>query len=202
MDWFTFVLFLHVLTAIVGFGPSFMLGMIAAKGGKEPKHVNFALRVVDTIAERVVLPAALVILATGIILIFQANWHFWRSEWLIIAVALYIGAFFVSQFYQAPTLRRLIQLTSEQSPPVVTGGAGPHDGDPADGEATVVGDAPAGPPPEVAALVARSRLGGLALALLLTTIVLLMVWKPGGERVEPPVLVPVEGTGSSAPPSG
>ena len=47
---FPFFLFLHVLGAIVAFGPTFAFSIIGAMGGKEPQHANFATRVSATIS--------------------------------------------------------------------------------------------------------------------------------------------------------
>ena len=49
MDWsalFPWLLFLHVLGAIVAFGPTFAFSFIGAMGGAEPQHANFATRVI------------------------------------------------------------------------------------------------------------------------------------------------------------
>ena len=43
--WRQLFLFLHVLGAIVAFGPTFAFSFIGASGGAEPQHANFATRV-------------------------------------------------------------------------------------------------------------------------------------------------------------
>lgn len=46
MNWLIgLFLFLHVGGAILGFGPTYTFPFIGAMAGKEPQHVNFALRV-------------------------------------------------------------------------------------------------------------------------------------------------------------
>ena len=45
MSLFTIVLFLHVLGAILAFGPTFAYSISGAMGGAEPQHANFAMRV-------------------------------------------------------------------------------------------------------------------------------------------------------------
>ena len=49
---FPCVLFLHVLGAIIAFGPTFAFPIIGAMGGAEPQHANFATRVTARISER------------------------------------------------------------------------------------------------------------------------------------------------------
>ena len=53
------LIFLHVLTAIVAFGPTFAFSVYGAQSGKEPQHANFMARANLRVSERVVLPLAL-----------------------------------------------------------------------------------------------------------------------------------------------
>lgn len=163
MAWlFPWLLFLHVLGAIVAFGPTFAFPFIGAMGGGEPHHANFATRVSHAIGERLVFPigitlpitGALMILVRGIDLLSPGN------RWLVVAIVLYIIAYGYSFVVQRRLVERLIGITSTPPP------------------APAPGAAPAGPPPEVLALVERIQRGGMALAILLVSIVALMVVKP------------------------
>jgi hypothetical protein len=160
MDWqalFPWLLFLHVLAAIVAFGPTFAFATIGSLGGAEPQHANFATRVSKTISSRLVYPVgitlpitgALMILVLGIDLTSRAYW------WLDIAIVIYIVAFGYSFFVQRPIVERIIAMTSTPPPPGATG-----------------------PPPELLALVKRVQRGGMVLGILLVIIVFLMVVKP------------------------
>jgi len=51
---FPYLLFLHILGAIAGFGPSFAFPIVGAMGGKEREHGNFATRVSEAISGRLV----------------------------------------------------------------------------------------------------------------------------------------------------
>jgi hypothetical protein len=153
---FPYLLFLHVLGAIVAFGPTFAFSFIGAMGGAEPQHGNFATRVSETISHRLVYPigitlpitGAAMILVRGIPLTDRAFW------WLDLAIVLYVIAYGFSYFVQSKVVARVIELTSAPPP-----GA-------------------SGPPPELMALVARIQRGGMALGILLVSIVFLMVVKP------------------------
>ncbi len=160
MDWsalFPWLLFLHVLGAIVAFGPTFAFSFIGAMGGAEPQHANFATRVSETISSRLVYPigitlpitGALMILVRGIDLSSQAYW------WLGIAIVLYLIAYGYSFFVQRKYVERVIEITSSPPPPGATG-----------------------PPPELLGLVKRIQRGGMMLGLLLVAIIFLMVVKP------------------------
>jgi uncharacterized membrane protein len=168
MSWRTLLLFLHIMFALAGFGPTFAFPFIGAAGGKEREHANFALRTTELISKRLVIPMSIGILVTGLILIWVAGWNLLRSEWLLIALVLYLIALGYSGLVQNPTAARMVELTSR--PPGGEASGTPPPGPP-----------PGGPPPEMLRLVKRMQRGGIFLTLLLVAIVLLMVWKPGGE---------------------
>ena len=159
--WFVFWLTLHILLVILAFGPSFAYGIITGMARKDPMHMPFVVRYIETVTERMTLPLAAVIPFTGVGLIFAApgEINLWKSEWLVIAIVIYIAAFSFSLFIQLPTERRLIRAI-ESLPP---------------------GPPPAGaaPPPEIAGLAKRLQTGGILLSVAVVTILVLMVWQPG-----------------------
>jgi hypothetical protein len=158
---FSIILFLHVLGAIVAFGPSIgAFSIIGAMGGKEPMHGNFALRVTEAISHRVVFPLALVQGVTGVLLILVANADLTKALWLDVAIVLYVAALAFSYFRQTPTVAKLIEMTSTPPPPPAAGAA------------------PSGPPPAMLALIKQLQQGGMILGLLIVVIVFLMVTKP------------------------
>ncbi|HEX7221917.1 MAG TPA: DUF2269 family protein [Candidatus Limnocylindrales bacterium] len=158
MDWlFPWLLFLHVLGAIVAFGPSFAFPIIGAMGGGEPQHGNFATRVSHAISSRLVYPIGITLPITGAGMILvrgidpsaRPNW------WLGIAIVLYIIAYGFSFFVQRGLVDRVIEITSTPPPPDASG-----------------------PPPELPPLVKRIQRGGMILTVLLIAIIFLMVVKP------------------------
>lgn len=158
MDWlFPWLLFLHVLGAIVAFGPSFAFPIIGAMGGGEPQHGNFATRVSHAISSRLVYPIGITLPITGAGMILvrgidpsaRPNW------WLGIAIVLYIIAYGFSFFVQRGLVNRVIEITSTPPPPGASG-----------------------PPPELPPLVKRIQRGGMILTVLLIAIIFLMVVKP------------------------
>jgi uncharacterized membrane protein len=160
MDWnslFPYLLFLHVLGAIVAFGPTFGFSVIGAMGGAEPQHGNFAIRVSETLSHRLVYPIGITLPITGTAMILVRGINpldrpFW---WLAMAIVLYIIAYGYSYFFQSKLVAQVIEMTSAPPPPGASG-----------------------PPPALMALVTRIQNGGKALALLLVAIVFLMVVKP------------------------
>ena len=157
MEWFPWLLFLHVLAAIVAFGPTFTFPFIGAMGGGEPQHANFAVRVSHTLASRLVYPIGITLPITGaaMFLVKGIDLSSRPYFWLGIAIVLYVIAYGYSFFVQSRYVHRVIELTSAPPPPGASG-----------------------PPPEVASLVKRIGRGGMAMSVLLLVIIALMVVKP------------------------
>lgn len=158
MSWlFPWLLFLHVLGAIVAFGPTFIFPLVGAMGGREPQHANFATRLSHTVGSRLVYPIGITLPITGAAMIAltgrdlasRGNW------WLGIAIVLYVIAYSYAFFVQRRLVDRVIEMTSAPPPPGASG-----------------------PPPELPPLVRRIQRGGMATTTLLVTIIFLMVVKP------------------------
>ena len=154
---FPYLLFLHVLGAIIAFGPTFAFPFIGALGGAEPQHANFATRVSHTLADRLVYPIGITLPITGAAMILIRGFNladraFW---WLSLAIVLYVIAYGYSFFVQNKIVKQVIAMTSAPPPPGASG-----------------------PPPELRALVTRIQRGGMATTVLLLTIIFLMVVKP------------------------
>ena len=172
MNLFPWLLFAHVLGAIIAFGPTFSSPIIGRMGARERAHGNFAMRVSRELARVQILPLAIVQGITGLGLVIAGNIDILKLPWLMIAIVLYLIAIGFAIFVQTPTVRRIIEMSAEGSPP---GGSGLSRADRATAPA---GGLLSGPPPELMPLVRRVQIGGLFLTALIVVIVFLMVVKP------------------------
>lgn len=162
MDWvLAILLFLHVGGAIIAFGPTFTFPLIGAMGGREPQHVNFALRLAEAIEMRFVLPLAVFQGVTGVLLIWRTGLNVVDLHWLGLSTILYLIALAIAFGVALPTVRKLVEATSTLPLP-------PAPGSPP----------PSGPPPHVAALVKRQQRAGISLSVLLVVIIFLMSGQP------------------------
>ena len=159
MSWLPWLLFLHILGAVIAFGPGFAFAFFGAASGREPQHANFTLRTTDLIARRLIVPLAILQGVTGLGLVLVEGAELLTRPWLLTAIVLYAAALYIAIGLNLPNLRRLIELST---PP-----AGAPPGPPA-----------GGPPPELVARAARSRQYGMAMSGLVVAIVFLMVVKP------------------------
>jgi uncharacterized membrane protein len=153
---FPWLLFLHVMAAIVAFGPTFAFSIIGAMGGKEPQHANFATRVSHRIGDILVEPFAISMLVTGALMIWAAEIPLFEPDarWLLVAIVLYLVAMGLSLFVSRPNVKRIIALSGGEGAP-----AGP-------------------PPPEMMRAIGTVQRVGMILTVLLVAIVFLMVVKP------------------------
>lgn len=159
IPWF---LFLHVLGAVIAFGPAFSFSIIGAMGAADQTHASFATRVSHAISTKRVLPFALSMPVTGIGLIWAAGIDVFSrdSRWLALGIVLYIVLLTFALTVQIPTTQRIIDMTSGPPPE------------------TPPGSAPSGPPPALMALILRVQRGGAFLGAMIGVIVFLMVVKP------------------------
>jgi hypothetical protein len=157
-------LVLHVLGAIFVFGPSLAFTFLASEVRRMPQSGHFAAVVGDAIERKVILPGAVVQGITGVCLIVVGGFDLTRqaNRWLLGAIILYAIAIVFAFAVQARNVERLVELT--KAPPAA----------PAPGAT-----APAGPPPEIAAMGQRLARGGMFLTVMIVLIVILMVTKPG-----------------------
>ena len=153
--WVAIFLYLHVLGAIIAFGPVFSFPIIGAMAGKEPQHANFAARINDLITDQRVEPLAIFQGITGVALILVAGIDLFATRWLIAGIVLYLIALGFALFVQRPTGKLIVELSSTPPPPGASG-----------------------PPPALLAAVQKAQRGGMFLTVMIVLIVLLMVVKP------------------------
>ena len=153
--WIALFLFLHVMGAIVAFGPTYSFPIIGRMAGQEPQHANFAARINEAITKTRVIPLAIFQGVTGLVLIYLTGLNPFSQLWLGLGIVLYVIALTYALAVQAPTGRRIVELTSAPPPPGATG-----------------------PSPELMAAVKRAQQGGMILGILILAIVILMVTKP------------------------
>jgi uncharacterized membrane protein len=162
VDWVLAILFfLHIGGAILAFGPTFTFPILGPMAGREPQHVNFALRFQKAVAYKLIVPLALLQGVTGLLLVWKISFDLLTRGWLLVAIAIYLFLLTLSIGVGLPNLRRLIEATSAPPPPPPPGSA-----------------PPSGPPPHIAAMVVRGRRIGMIQTILIVLIVFLMVTKP------------------------
>jgi predicted integral membrane protein DUF2269 len=164
---YKFLLVLHILCAIVGFGAVFLNALygqqIRKHGGREGLAIYEANFFVSGVGQFFIY--AVFVFGFLLVLVSDDAWKF-DQTWVWLSMALYIVALGVSHGVLLPAVRRMGVLMRELT------AAGP----------LPAGAAPGGPPPQAAELGALGQRVGAAGAFLditLIVILALMVWKPG-----------------------
>ena len=154
--WIAIFLFLHVMGAIIAFGPAYSAFPIIGRfAGQEPQHANFAARINEAITDQRVIPLAIFQGITGLVLIWLTGMNPLSTLSLGLGIVLYVIALGYALFVQRPTGRKIVELSSSPPPPGASG-----------------------PPPELLAAVRKAQRGGAFLGVMILLIVVLMVTKP------------------------
>lgn len=170
---FGLLLLLHVLGAIVVFGPPIAFMFIAAESRRAPRHGHFAAVVSDAIERKLVLPGAVVQGVTGVALVVVGAYDLTHpaSRWLVASLVLYAIAIVFAFAVQAPNSARMVELTraaADAADPATANSPAPGSG-----------GGPGDPRSEIPAVGRRLARGGMVLTVLMVVMVSLMVVKPG-----------------------
>lgn len=163
---YDFLLWLHILLAIVGFGSTFVWPFLAAKSRQlgDPKVGYYVSQMAFDGGKILSGPFIYGVGITGVLILLVGPWEM-SEAWVSIAFAVYLVALGVSLGLHLPNLKAMLGLQEQLAT---------MDGPPP--------GAAAGPPPQVVELQERGKkaqmYGGI-LHLLFVLLLLDMVFKPG-----------------------
>jgi len=142
--------FVHVLSAIVAVGFNASYGIWLATAAKNPDHTAFTLRVIKTLDDKFANPAYVLLLITGLGMVFESGIPLFDMFWLSTSLGIYIALTLIALLAFTPTLRKQVELA----------------------EGGRMDD------PQFAELAKRNSLLGAVLGVMVVVIVYLMVVKP------------------------
>lgn len=159
MNWVLFWLFLHILAAIIGFGPVFIFPLLGSFAPKYPRQLGVITHLSHKLETIYVQRVGGTLLISGIGLIWAADINFFQTFYLIAAVVLYFFAFAVAGSVLVPNTQKMVAIV----------------------DANPDGFGPDNPPPEsLLTLAMRNRSFGMMLTVVFLAIVFLMIVQPGG----------------------
>ena len=146
---YTTIKFIHILAAIIAFGFNATYAIWILRAQRNPQHTDFALRGVKFMDDYFANPAYILLLLSGLGMVFVARYQL-TTFWIAGGIVLWIIAIILGYGVYTPTLRRQIKVLAASGPE----GA------------------------EFRALGTRGTIVGITLAVLVLLIVVLMVFKP------------------------
>ncbi len=149
MSIYALLKFIHVLLAITALGTNITYGLWLPRAAREPHHLEFALKGVKLLDDRLANPAYGLLLITGLAMLYLGKLD-WTTPWLLTALVLYVLVLGLGLRGFTPLLRRQIAVLQAGTPES----------------------------PEYRRLAARSRTVGILLSVIVLLIVFLMVTKP------------------------
>ncbi|HEU4971865.1 MAG TPA: DUF2269 family protein [Gaiellaceae bacterium] len=108
MTWYEFLLFVHITAAVIWLGGAFtfqMYGFVVRRGGDPEEMARFAGRA-GSLAERMFVPASLVVILAGIGLMIEGNWD-WGQLWVIFALVTFAASFLTGVLVISPIAKRI-----------------------------------------------------------------------------------------------
>lgn len=150
MDIYPWLKLLHILLAIVAVGANITYGIWQARAAREPEHLDWTLRGVKLLDDRVANPSYIGLGVVGVAMTLTGPWAF-ETLWIAVSIGLYAALAVVGFGFYSPTLSRQIRVYEADGPQSA----------------------------EFAALGRRGRLLGVVMAVIVVAIIALMVLKPG-----------------------
>jgi uncharacterized membrane protein len=108
VTWYEFLLFVHTTAAVIWLGGAFtfqMYGFVVRRGGDPEEMARFAGRA-GSLAERMFVPASLVVIAAGIGLMIDGDWD-WGQLWVIFALVTFAASFLTGLLVLSPLAKRI-----------------------------------------------------------------------------------------------
>jgi uncharacterized membrane protein len=106
---------LHVVAAVVALGTNLTYTVWLKLAARDERSLLFALRGIRYLDRRLANPGYLVLLITGLLMVYQAGFPL-TTPWLLVSLLLYIATALLGFFVYAPTFRRQIRLAEELGP--------------------------------------------------------------------------------------
>lgn len=156
---FKALLFIHILSAIIAFGPSFSIPIMAAWIQKnDPGGNEFLMKITGVLGRRQITPFAILVGLSGVGLILTLDRSI-TQPWLLSGIILYLIALALGVFVQRPIGDRMLRIAKGDT----EGMNIPDD----NAFLALMGE------------VKKARIVGTISLLIFLAILVLMIWKPG-----------------------
>ena len=110
---FQIIKWIHVLFAISALGANITYGIWISRASKNPDVLPFTLRNVKLIDDRVANPAYILLLISGLLMVWLTDFPL-TVPWLLISLIIYTGLALIGFLAYTPTLKRQIELAEQK----------------------------------------------------------------------------------------
>lgn len=107
MDWYPFVLFAHVLAAMVAVGANLTHVLWLRLAGRDRNRLAFAIGGIRYLDRRLSLPSYAVLIVSGLAMIVSGRWPF-SQLWVGLGFGLYVALTYIAIWVFNPAIRRLL----------------------------------------------------------------------------------------------
>ena len=117
MSYYEVLLFLHIAAAIVWLGSAFFLQMLVFRAGRTSDELLTQRIAANSgwLAQRIFIPASLVVLIVGILLTIEGPWDF-GDLWIVLGLVGYAVSFLVGIGFIEPEGKRIHAAMQAQQP--------------------------------------------------------------------------------------
>lgn len=118
LTWFQFLLFVHIAFVAIWLGGAAMLQFLSlrALGSDDPvRTANFAADA-EWVGLRVFIPASLLVLIAGILMVLDSDFYGFGDDWILIALVLFAVTFAAGAGFFGPESGRIAKLIETEGP--------------------------------------------------------------------------------------
>jgi uncharacterized membrane protein len=123
VDWYEFLLFVHIAMAVIWVGGGAMMQFFGLRAINAPDPMRLAQfgQDVEWIGNRVLVPSSLLAVVSGILLVIDSEFWGFGDDWIVIGLLLFAVTFLAGALFFGPESGRLGKLVEAEGPtaPVV-----------------------------------------------------------------------------------
>ncbi len=118
LTWFNFLLFVHLacVTIWLGGGAAIQFFALRALGSDDPVRTAAFAADTEWIGMRVFLPASLLVLVAGILMVINSDFYGFGDDWVVIALVLFAVTFLAGLLFFGPESGRISKLIEAEGP--------------------------------------------------------------------------------------
>lgn len=117
---YQWMLYIHIVTAVIWVGGAFFVQVIAIRVSRsdDPADLPRFARHVEAVGNLVFVPAAALLLVSGVVMTAQA--YGFGQTWIALAIVLWVLSAVAGAVYLAPRIKRAVRLFETEGPTSAT----------------------------------------------------------------------------------